>query len=59
MPKSRLDFWKTKLDGNRLRDTKQEQIRVSQGWKVAVIWECETRNTRVLESAIRNALEET
>jgi DNA mismatch endonuclease, patch repair protein len=59
MPKSRLDFWKTKLDGNRLRDTKQEQILVSQGRKVAVICECETKNTRVLESAIRDALEET
>jgi|GEM_PF-842771 len=41
LPKSKLDFWKPKLEGNRKRDLKkQRELRLS-GWKFLVIWECE------------------
>jgi DNA mismatch endonuclease (patch repair protein) len=44
MPKSRLDFWRPKLEGNRARDTaKQEQLK-GMGWDVLVVWECELRD---------------
>jgi DNA mismatch endonuclease (patch repair protein) len=56
MPKSRVDFWGPKLEANRRRDTNQEQELRDLGWRVAVIWECETRNPVDLESAIRRAL---
>ena len=39
MPKSRLDFWLPKLDGNKRRDlAKQRELR-DLGWKILVIWE--------------------
>lgn len=42
VPKSRLDYWLPKLEGNVTRDkTKIEQLE-SLGWKVHVIWQCET-----------------
>lgn len=41
-PKSRLEFWRPKLEANRARD---ERVAVSLGelgWRPVVIWECET-----------------
>lgn len=44
LPKSRLDYWLPKLEGNVNRDrTKIEQIE-SLGWAVLVIWQCETKD---------------
>ena len=40
-PKTRVDFWRAKLDGNRERDLlKQRQLR-DLGWRSLVVWECE------------------
>lgn len=48
MPKSRLDFWRPKFEGNRARDAgKLEQLRVL-GWDVMVVWECELRDMDLL-----------
>lgn len=42
LPKSRLDYWLPKLEGNVNRDrTKIEQIE-SLGWDILVVWQCET-----------------
>ena len=40
MPKSRVEFWRGKLDGNRLRDQRNALGLVESGWSVAVVWEC-------------------
>lgn len=41
LPKSRLDFWLPKLEGNRERDARNEAALREAGWDVRVIWECE------------------
>lgn len=41
MPKSRLDFWSTKLKGNQARDRKQILTLKRDGWQVLVVWECQ------------------
>lgn len=41
MPKSRLDFWKPKLEGNRERDDRQHKAPEDAGWIVLTVWECE------------------
>lgn len=41
IPKSRLDFWVPKLEGNRERDIKNQEVLERMGWRVLVIWECE------------------
>jgi DNA mismatch endonuclease, patch repair protein len=43
-PKSRQDYWNPKLDGNFSRDRTKKELLESLGWKVLVIWECETRD---------------
>ena len=42
MPKSKLDFWRPKLEGNRLRDEKNRSTLEAEGWTVIEAWECET-----------------
>ncbi len=43
MPKSKLDFWRPKLEGNRLRDEKTRSALEARGWTVVEVWECETK----------------
>ena len=44
MPKSRLDFWKPKLEGNRARDRRSLSALMAGGWTVLVIWECQSED---------------
>ena len=39
-PKSNIDFWNQKLDGNLDRDVANQDALRELGWKVFVIWEC-------------------
>ena len=39
-PKTRQDFWKQKLQGNRERDKACERSLLLSGWRVLTIWEC-------------------
>ncbi len=48
MPKTRRSFWKTKLEGNRLRDARQRRVLLRMGWQALTIWECQTK-ARMLE----------
>lgn len=41
LPKTRIDFWKEKLNGNVERDKNVRHQLENRGWKVIVIWECE------------------
>ena len=43
MPKSRKEFWGPKLESNRIRDQRVQRELSRLGWKVLVVWECETR----------------
>ena len=51
-PKSRENFWITKLEGNRIRD--KENLVKLEGlkWKTLVIWECETDDLDLLRKRI-------
>lgn len=41
VPKSRVDFWRAKLDGNRRRDLLTQRELDELGWRSLVVWECE------------------
>ena len=42
-PQANAEYWNRKLDRNLARD-KENQVRLEElGWRVLVIWECETR----------------
>ena len=58
MPKSRLDFWGPKLQGNRERDLRQQAALKALGWDFLVVWECELRDKEQLQNALFGFLEE-
>ena len=47
MPKSRIEFWREKLLGNKRRDAQNRQQLKAEGWSVLVIWECQTATTKM------------
>lgn len=57
LPKSKLDFWKPKLEDNRKRDLKSQRMLRKLGWAYLVIWECEVNGTEVLTKRIIDFLE--
>lgn len=56
LPKSRLDFWLPKLQGNRTRDLRNQEQLLDEGWKFLVIWECELRDGEALALKIKEFL---
>lgn len=57
IPKSRVAFWKAKLDENRRRDRRNIARIRRAGWSSLVIWECQLQRLGVLQLRIRNFLE--
>ena len=57
MPKSRLEFWKPKLEGNRKRDSRNQRMLRKDGWRVLVIWECQLANRERLGKKILEFLD--
>ncbi len=51
-PKSNIDFWNLKFDKNIKRHEIVFENLKNLGWKVLVIWECETKNEPLLEQKI-------
>jgi len=43
-PKSNVEFWLAKLEGNAIRDIENQARLIEMGWRVIVIWECEIRD---------------
>ena len=48
-PSSNADFWQVKFQQNIDRDAAKEAALCSAGWRVLVVWECETREEAALE----------
>lgn len=57
LPKSKLDFWKTKLESNRKRDMRNQKALKKMGWSVLVIWECELADLQLVARRVEKFLE--
>ena len=57
MPKSRPEFWKPKLEGNRRRDRENREKLSDLGWEVLEIWECETADPENIAERIKEFLD--
>ncbi|HEV7643006.1 MAG TPA: very short patch repair endonuclease [Pyrinomonadaceae bacterium] len=55
-PKSKLDFWKPKLESNKKRDIKNLKNLKLMGWDVLVIWECEITKPENLIPGLKSFL---
>ena len=47
-PTTNENFWNKKLDGNIKRDKRYRRELRQMGWKVLIVWECETKNPEKL-----------
>lgn len=52
-PKTNQDYWLPKFEANIERDARKEEALRALGWRVLVVWECETRDRAKLESRLR------
>ncbi|WP_295384633.1 very short patch repair endonuclease [uncultured Thiodictyon sp.] len=55
-PESNGEFWAKKLAGNVERDRRSALELAEMGWRVCVIWECETRYTDALVLAVNRCM---
>ena len=44
-PKTRAEFWREKIQRNVERDTVALRDLASEGWRIAVVWECALKNS--------------
>jgi DNA mismatch endonuclease (patch repair protein) len=56
LPKTRLEFWLPKLEGNKVRDANNQARLHDLGWEFLVIWECEVKDTEALRSRLATFL---
>ena len=47
------DKWRKKFSDNRARDKRVTKQLLTEGWRVAVIWECATRDPEAFEGTVR------
>jgi DNA mismatch endonuclease (patch repair protein) len=58
IPKTRRDYWEPKLVRNQERDLLDQRMLKSMGWRVLVIWECETSDPNRLKKRVSRFLKE-
>lgn len=55
-PRTNAAFWERKLDGNVRRDKKDLLALRRLGWRVLIIWECQTRHPELVLSRLSRFL---
>lgn len=59
IPSSNAQYWEEKLLRNALRDQQYQKELIVQGWRVLIIWECETDDPKSLYQRLREFLDNT
>jgi DNA mismatch endonuclease (patch repair protein) len=47
-----VEFWRRKISGNKDRDACARQLLRKEGWKVMIVWQCETKNQARLKERL-------
>lgn len=53
-PKSNIEFWTNKLEGNVIRDRLTEKALEEMGWRILIVWECEVKTLIENDSFLRS-----
>ena len=56
-PATRPDFWKRKFAANVKRDKDVRRHLASNGWRVAIVWECTLRNPGLVATATESVID--
>lgn len=46
LPKSRVEYWKSKIKTNKIRDAQIEKKLTAIGWRQLIIWDCQLRTKK-------------
>lgn len=55
-PKSNVEFWREKFARNVERDARKENELKAAGWRVEIVWQCETNDLEKLKERLRTLL---
>jgi len=58
LPKSRVDYWREKIEKNQLRDQRVEEELEADGWRCLIIWHCQLRTKQASSIALPKLLNE-
>ena len=58
MPKTNVEFWSEKFERNVGRDRRTRESLLARGWKVCILWECETKDAHYVSQYLLNALDQ-
>ena len=58
IPKRNRDYWKHKIARNRERGRDHLDALKRKGWQSLVVWECEIKDTKLMEHRLRTFLQE-
>ncbi|HEX3716856.1 MAG TPA: DNA mismatch endonuclease Vsr [Verrucomicrobiae bacterium] len=56
LPKSRLEFWRPKLENNAERDKRHLLELRKAGWRCLIVWECQLAKVEKMQNRIRRFL---
>lgn len=57
VPKTNKEYWENKIARNKARDIEHKAALEGQGWRVLVIWECQTKDETALKNLIKSFLD--
>ena len=56
LPKTNIEFWKAKIEGNVLRDEAVRSRLAKLGWRCLTVWQCQTGSAAVLSRRLTSFL---
>lgn len=56
VPKTNSDYWISKFARNKARDVRNQSDLQAMGWRIIVVWSCETRDTSSLARKLKRKL---
>jgi len=57
LPKSRVEYWQTKIEQNQARDRENTALLEADGWQVLTVWQCELKNIETLANRLNEFIE--
>jgi len=56
VPKTRTEWWLSKINGNIKKDINSNKLLISKGWKVISVWECKLKKKNI-DSTLNDVME--
>lgn len=57
IPQTNKSFWKRKIEGNVRRDARIRRKLKADGWRLLVVWQCQTKSSAMLERRLVSFIE--